>query len=50
MVVVSLNGSNYYCMSCEKHLSMNKKHIEKHNNNISHFLFSTLQKNMHMLK
>jgi hypothetical protein len=49
MVVASLNASDYYWMCCEKHLSMNKKHIEEHNNSSSHLQFATLQKNT-MLK
>ncbi len=49
MVVASLDASNYYCICCEKHFSMKKKHIEEHNNNSSHPQFPTLQKNT-MLK
>jgi hypothetical protein len=48
MVVVSSNASNYDCMCCGKHLSINIKHFEEHNNSTSHLQFATLQKNMHM--
>jgi hypothetical protein len=50
MVVVSSNAFDYYCICCEKHIFMNKKHIEEHNNNSSHLRFATLNKNAHMLK
>jgi hypothetical protein len=50
MVVASSNASNYYCMCCGKHLSMNKKHFEEHNKSTSHLQFATLQKNMHIFK
>jgi hypothetical protein len=36
MVVASSNASNYYHMCCGKHLSLNKKQFEKHNNSTSH--------------